>query len=84
MGSAGDSGGLPSVTGTRPSSPTGHSASSPLVESDEMQSGTDMESTATDCEATESVRSPSPQKQEEEAASNICIKSIFGRGSAPR
>ena len=33
----GDSGDLPAAAGTRPSPPTAHSASSPLVESEETQ-----------------------------------------------
>jgi len=50
--------------GHAPSS-TAHLASSPPVESDETQLGTEMESP----EHTESVRGPSPQVQEEGSAS---------------
>ena len=52
---------------TRPSSSIAHSASSCPVESDEMQLGKEMELDVT--ESTESVRGPSPQRQEEEAVS---------------
>jgi len=60
VGPPSGSGDLPSVSGTRLSSPTAHSASSPLVESDETQSSSEMELDVT--KFTESVRGPFPQR----------------------
>jgi len=42
VGPSGDSGDLPSVPGTRPSSSGAHSVPSPRVESDETQLGTEL------------------------------------------
>ena len=42
VGSVGDSGDLLSVSGTRPSTSAAHSASSPLVESEEIQLGSEV------------------------------------------
>jgi len=47
VGPVGNSGGLPSAPGARPSASAAHSASSPLVESQEMQLGSEVGLTAT-------------------------------------
>ena len=55
VGPVGDSGDLLSVSGTRPSTSAAHSAFSPLVESEEMQLGSEVELIATT--TTESIAS---------------------------
>ena len=67
VGQLSGSGDLPSVFGRRPSSHTEHLASSPPVESEEMQFSHEMQLDS--LRVAEPVRGPSPQRQEEEAAS---------------
>jgi len=82
VGSAGDSGGLPSAPGARPSASAAHLASSPSVESQEMQLGSEVELIATThtestiTSAAVQINSPvdsPPPSAPREAESNKCI-----------
>ena len=82
VGPVGDSGGLLSISGTHPSASAAHLASSPSVESQEMQLGSEVGLTATTTtestitSAAMQINSPvdsPPSSAPREAGSNISI-----------